>query len=147
RARRRDDGGVAVRPCPRAGGARCRCAGQPHPTPNGRLEHCAPPPAFCIISFGSIVHAGRDALDARARGSSEEMPAAATVAVISNPLEDDQDDQRHRWISLLKLLISETDRCRSRASKVCPKRLSGNGTSRSIAATGTAWRNLLGARC
>src|SRR5204862_4416326 len=58
-----------------------------------------------------------------------------------------QDDQRHRWISLLELLMSETGRCLSPVSKARPKRSSDSGTSRSIAAAGTAWRNLPGARC
>src|SRR5882672_12432762 len=52
-----------------------------------------------------------------------------------------QNDQRQRWISLLARLMSENSRCTWPPSKARPKRSSDSGTSRSIAAMGTAWRS------
>src|SRR5262245_62132724 len=43
--------------------------------------------------------------------------------------------------------MREIARCLSPASKARPKRSSGSGTRRFIAAAATAWRNLPGARC
>src|SRR5438477_8607486 len=57
-----------------------------------------------------------------------------------------QNDQRQQRISL-QLMMTETGRCPSLASKARPKRLSDSGSSRSTAGAGTAWCNLPGARC
>src|SRR5262245_24453643 len=46
--------------------------------------HCAPPPAFCMISFGSIVQRSLEMLSMlEPAAPSEEMPAAAIVAPTS----------------------------------------------------------------
>src|SRR5215470_8999853 len=46
--------------------------------------HCAPPPAFCMISFGSIVHRNLEMLSMlEPAAPSEGMPAAAIVAPTS----------------------------------------------------------------
>ena len=46
--------------------------------------HCAPPPAFCMISFGSIVHRNLETLSMlEPAAPSEGMPAAAIVAPTS----------------------------------------------------------------
>src|SRR5262249_30648400 len=46
--------------------------------------HCAPPPAFCMTSFGSIVHRSLETLSMlEPAAPSEGMPAAAIVAPTS----------------------------------------------------------------
>src|SRR5262252_9205368 len=63
-----------------AGGA---CAGAARHCPVSKL-HCAPPPAFCMISFGSIVHRSLETLSMlEPAAPSEGMPAAAMVAPTS----------------------------------------------------------------
>src|SRR3954469_2019316 len=81
------------------------------------------------------------ALAGRTRSTS--APAKADLPVESchpcpKPLQNDQHHQR----TSLQLLMTETGRCLSLASKARTKRSSNSGTSRSIAATETAWRSL-----
>src|SRR5262252_1656379 len=63
-----------------AGGA---CAGAARYCSVSKL-HCAPPPAFCMISFGSSVHRSLETLSMlEPAAPSEGMPAAAIVAPTS----------------------------------------------------------------
>src|SRR5262245_32183133 len=64
------------------------CPAAPAKQPRGYCPvsklHCAPPPAFCMISFGSIVQRSLETLSMLAPAApSEGMPAAAIVAPTS----------------------------------------------------------------
>src|SRR5262245_64543258 len=73
-----------------ARGAAKRCAAPAAPAKQPRRYcpvsklHCAPPPAFCMISFGSIVQRNLETLSMlEPAAPSEGMPAAAIVAPTS----------------------------------------------------------------